>query len=63
LKVHCFALICPPKMATLLVEELLHKSLVKNCTEATFSSSTVILLVYSSNLVFACWNFSPTASS
>jgi hypothetical protein len=51
LKVHHFALICLPEMAMLLVEALLCKSLVKDCTESTFSSSTAILLLNSSNLV------------
>jgi hypothetical protein len=50
-------------MLMLLVEELLCKSLVKDCTESTFSSSTVILLLNSSNLVFTCWNYSPTLSN
>jgi hypothetical protein len=63
LKVHYFALTCPPEMATLLVDELLCKSLVKDCTESTFSSSTVILLLNSSNLAFTCWNFSPKLSN
>jgi hypothetical protein len=55
-KVYCFALICPPEMAMLLVEEFLCKSLVKACIESTFSSSNVILLGNSSTMVFTCWN-------
>jgi hypothetical protein len=55
--VHCFTLICPPEMAILLVEESLRKSLVNDCTESTFSSHTVILLVISSTLVFKGSNF------
>jgi hypothetical protein len=54
-----FTLICPPEMAMLPVEELLHNSLVKECTESTFSSSTVILLVISSALVIKGCNLSP----
>jgi hypothetical protein len=45
LKVHRSVLRFPPEMAMLLVEEFLCKSLVKECTESTFSSSNVILLV------------------
>lgn len=63
LKVHCFTLICPPEMVMLLVEELLCKSLVKDCTESTFSSSAVILLLDSSNRVFNCQNLSPNLSN